>query len=132
MSYLIDTDIASAFLKGNGTVFNRFIQYGGGLYISAVSVAELYSWVYRAKSSASRIQGLSDLLLNVRLIDIDHEIARRAGEVQAGLRDRGLPMPGMDLLIASTALVHDLTLVTHNQKDFQNISDLRIEDWLGS
>src|SRR5579862_2201936 len=99
MSYLIDTDIASAFLKGNGAVFNRFIQYGGGLYISVVSVAELYSWVYRAKSSASRLQGLSDLLLNVGLIDVDHEIARRAGELQAGLRDRGLPMPGMDSLI---------------------------------
>jgi tRNA(fMet)-specific endonuclease VapC len=33
-------------------------------------------------------------------------------------------------MIASVALVHDLTLVTHNTKDFENIPDLRVEDWL--
>jgi len=34
------------------------------------------------------------------------------------------------LFIAATALVHDLTLITHNVKDFQHIPDLLIEDWL--
>jgi predicted nucleic acid-binding protein len=41
-------------------------------------------------------------------------------------------MPGMDLLIASAALVHDLTLATHNVRDYQNVLGLRIEDWLAS
>jgi tRNA(fMet)-specific endonuclease VapC len=36
----------------------------------------------------------------------------------------------MDLLIASVALVHDLTLVTHNTADYQNIPGLRLDDWL--
>jgi predicted nucleic acid-binding protein len=36
----------------------------------------------------------------------------------------------MDLLIAATALVYDLTLVTHNTRHFQGIPDLRLEDWL--
>jgi len=35
-----------------------------------------------------------------------------------------------DLLIASVALAHDLTLVTHNSADFPNIPNLRLEDWL--
>jgi tRNA(fMet)-specific endonuclease VapC len=33
-------------------------------------------------------------------------------------------------MIASVALVHDLTLVTHNTADFQQIPNLRLEDWL--
>ena len=33
-------------------------------------------------------------------------------------------------MIASTALVQDLTLVTHNTADFQYVSGLRLEDWL--
>jgi len=38
----------------------------------------------------------------------------------------------MDLLIASVALVYDLTLVTKNTADFQNIPGLRLDDWLRS
>jgi predicted nucleic acid-binding protein len=33
-------------------------------------------------------------------------------------------------MIAATALVHDLTLVTHNTKHFTPIPDLRLDDWL--
>lgn len=35
-----------------------------------------------------------------------------------------------DLMIASAAIVHDLTLVTHNTSDYQNIPKLRLADWL--
>ncbi len=34
------------------------------------------------------------------------------------------------MMIASVALVHDLTLVTHNTADYQNIPGLRLDDWL--
>jgi tRNA(fMet)-specific endonuclease VapC len=33
-------------------------------------------------------------------------------------------------MIGATALVHDMTLVTHNRRDFQRIPGLRIDDWL--
>jgi tRNA(fMet)-specific endonuclease VapC len=36
----------------------------------------------------------------------------------------------MDLMIASVALVHNLTLVTHNTADYQSIPGLRLDDWL--
>ena len=35
-------------------------------------------------------------------------------------------------MIASVALVHDLTLVTHNTCDFRHVPDLRLEDWLAA
>jgi predicted nucleic acid-binding protein len=41
MSFLIDTDIASAHLRDNRVVTGRFLQYTGQLYISTVSLAEL-------------------------------------------------------------------------------------------
>jgi tRNA(fMet)-specific endonuclease VapC len=41
-----------------------------------------------------------------------------------------MPGPTADLMIASVALVHNLTLVTHNTADFQNIPGLRLDDWL--
>ena len=50
--------------------------------------------------------------------------------MQAALLDAGRPAPGMDLMIAATALVHDLTLVTDNTRDFASIPGLRTVDWL--
>jgi predicted nucleic acid-binding protein len=35
-----------------------------------------------------------------------------------------------DLFIAATALVHGLTLVTHNTRHFQNLPGLEVADWL--
>ena len=42
----------------------------------------------------------------------------------------GTPAPVMDLLNAATALVHNLTLVTHNTQDYANILGLNLDDWL--
>ncbi len=48
MSFLLDTNICSAQIKGNKQVFNRFIQHGGRLHVSVVTVAELVIWALRA------------------------------------------------------------------------------------
>ncbi|MGD0464759.1 MAG: type II toxin-antitoxin system VapC family toxin [Tepidisphaeraceae bacterium] len=132
MNFLLDTNICSAYLKGDGRVFNRFIQHAGGLSVSAIVVAELYSWVYRAKTRPDRLQGLASLLSELQLIPVDHDVARRFGELRAALLDQGRPTPEIDLLIASTALSYDLTLVTHNVQDFSHLPGLRIEDWLSA
>ena len=54
MSFLIDTNICSAYLKdtrkGAGTVFSRFMQYTGQLHLSTVTLAELYTWALRSKA----------------------------------------------------------------------------------
>ena len=54
MSFLVDTDIGSVYLKGNGSVTNRFVQYGGRLNISTVTLGELFAWALRAKASPRR------------------------------------------------------------------------------
>ncbi len=129
MSFLLDTDICSAYLKGRHQVHGRFIQHGGRLHVSTVTVAELFSWVLRAKTSPDRLDGLLDLLDEFVVLDVTQDVARRFGEVRAGLLDRGRPTPNFDLLIGATALVHNLTLVTHNVQDFADIPNLTVADW---
>lgn len=130
MSFLIDTDICSAQLKGVGSVCNRFLQYGGRLHVSAVTVAELCSWAFRASAGRARIAGLNQMLTDVAILPIDEAVARKAGELRAGLLDQGKPIATPDLLIAATALVYDLTLVTHNVRHYTEVPGLQIEDWL--
>ena len=47
MSFLLDTDICSAYMKGNHQVWQRFMQYSGRLHVSPVTVGELYTWAFR-------------------------------------------------------------------------------------
>ncbi len=130
MSFLIDSDICSAHLKLRGPVTSRFLQYTGRLYISAVTVGELFAWALRAKAPPQRLQSLHDLLDDAVVLDVTEAVGRKFGEVRAGLLDAGKPAPDMDLLIAATALVHNLTLVTHNVRDFANVPGLDMIDWL--
>ena len=130
MRFLLDTNIISAFLKGDGRVFNRFIQHTGGLCTSVICAGELYSWVYRAKSSPARLHALEDVLSDLSLLPVDQAVSQSFGRVRAALLDQGHPTPGMDLLIACTALENDLTLVTENVRDFAHIPNLRFENWL--
>lgn len=131
VSFLLDTDICSAYMKGNHQVWQRFMQYSGRLHVSPVTVGELYTWALRAKAPPKRLQTLLDLLNDVIILDVTADVARTFGELRAGLLDAGQPTPDMDLLIAATALFHKFTLVTHNVQDFAHIPGLAIEDWLG-
>ena len=66
------------------------------------------------------------------ILDFDHTCAKRFGEVLGSLLRQGVSIPTADLMIGAVALVHDLTLVTNNTADFQNIPGLRLDDWLAS
>ena len=60
------------------------------------------------------------MLNDVTVLDVTEHVGRKLGELQAALFDAGKPAPETDLLIAATALVYDLTLVTHNVQDWLN------------
>jgi predicted nucleic acid-binding protein len=130
MSFLLDTDICSAYLKGNPDVQNRFIQYGGQLPVSVITVGELFSGVLSTRASTRLLTGLLAMLKDTTILDATYDVAYTFGVIRAPLLDRGLPAPGMDLMIAATALVHGLTLSTHNTQDYANIPGLSLVDWL--
>src|ERR1700693_5926696 len=121
MSFLLDTDTCSAHLKQKGNLTHRFLQHMSHLHVSVITVGELYTWALRAKAPSQRLQDLQDLLDDVQVLEVTEEIGRKFGEVRAGLFDAGTPVPEMDLMIAVTALVHNLTLVTHNIHDYANV-----------
>jgi tRNA(fMet)-specific endonuclease VapC len=130
LSFLLDTDTCSAYIKGNRLVFNRFVQYGGGLWTSTVTLGELFTWALRAQAPPRRLLDVQDLLNLVSVLDITPAVARRFGETRAALLDAGTPAPELDLLNAAVALVHGLTLVTHNTADYANVPGLVVADWL--
>jgi tRNA(fMet)-specific endonuclease VapC len=130
VSYLLDTDTCSIHLRTPSGLAARFQQYSGRLNISTVSVGELYVWAFRLKNSSRRFLQLQELFDEVAAVPFDLLCAEEFGKARASLMRHGINIPRVDLTIASVALAHDWTLVTHNTKDFERIPGLRLEDWI--
>jgi predicted nucleic acid-binding protein len=83
--------------------------------ISAVSVGELQAGVLMAREDAVRAQRLARLtalLSEAPIVPIEQSVATRYGELRAASRRR----PANDLWIAATALAHDFTLITADER----------------
>ena len=130
MSHLLDTNICAAHFRRPAGLAHRIIQYGGGLFIPTVVLAELYAGAYHVSNPAPLLLKIADLLNDVQVLSFDQDCAEQFGRVRGILLQQGISVPTADLMIASAALVHNLTLVTNNTADFQNIPGLRLDDWL--
>jgi tRNA(fMet)-specific endonuclease VapC len=130
MKFLLDTDICSAHMRRPAQLAHRFIQHTGQLAISSVTLANCIPAPTRHSQTARLLALISDVLQEVQVIDFDSACAEKFGQVRGALLQQGLSVPTADLMIASAALVHDLTLVTHNTADYQNVPGLRLNDWL--
>ena len=130
MTHLLDTNICSAHMRRPDGLAHYFFQYASRIAIPSVVLAELYAGAYK-HPNPSRLLGLiADLLQEVVVLDFDSVCAEQFGKTQGALLQKGIAVPVPDLMIASVALVYDLTLVTHNTADFRNIPGLRLDDWL--
>jgi tRNA(fMet)-specific endonuclease VapC len=130
MSFLLDTDICSAYLKNDPNVARRVMLHFGGLHVSVITVGELLTWALRAKAPASRLQGVRDLLSASTIHEVDHAVAEKFAETRAALLDQGLVVGEMDLFNAAVALVHQFTMVTHNTADYASVPGLALDDWM--
>lgn len=131
MSFLLDTNILSAHLRRPAGLAHRFFQYSGRLFTSSICLGELYVWAFARPEPTPMLTAIEQLLqYEVSVIDFDQDCAKQFGVVRAGLRRQGIEVNTTDLMIASVALVYDLTLVTNNTADFQNIPGLQLVDWL--
>jgi tRNA(fMet)-specific endonuclease VapC len=130
MSLLLDTDTCSYYLKNDPAVVGRVLLHYGSLNLSVITVGELLTWALRAKAPPERLQGVRDLVKGSNVLEVTLPVVEKFGEIRAGLLDRGLTVGPIDLLNAATALVHGVTLVTHNVKDYANIPGLTLDDWV--
>jgi len=130
MQYLLDTSICVFFLRGK-LKLDEIIKEKGteNCFISEITVFELR---YGAENSdnPTKSHKAVDLFVNgISIIPIVGSIKKYAKE-KVRLRRLGKPMHDeFDLLIGVTAIENKLTLVTDNESDFQNLNDIKIENW---
>lgn len=134
LQYLLDTNVLSETRKKQAN--ERVISFlsaaePSALYISVLSLGELRKGVSlkmrtdadAAKRLGSWVDGL-ELSFGERILGVDAPIARQWGELSAQ-RSR----PVIDTLLAATALVHKLTLVTRNISDVDDLGVKLLDPW---
>ena len=136
MSYLLDTNVLSELRrkKPNAGVVAWFSKRpASALYLSVLTLGEIHKGVEVAVDTERRA-ALSDWIdvdlpafFTGRLLPIDARVADRWGRLMAEAKR---PIPAIDSLLAATAALHGLTMVTRNEKDFSNLGIEVINPWV--
>ena len=128
MNYLIDTNIISEVRKGRRCNPNVASWYksidDASLYLSVLVMGEIRTGIekIRSKDNAQAV-ALENWLVAVdkafgeRILTVDRAVASEWGRLNASR-----PLPVIDSLLAATAKVHRMTLVTRNTSDIANLN----------
>lgn len=130
MNYLIDTDILIYSLKGKENVLENFKAHRD--YPKSISVITYGELIYGARKSQyteKNFASVKRLMEIFPIINIGPSIMDTFGVLKAKMENNGNIIDDMDLITGSTALAHNLILVTNNIKHFEKIEGLHMENW---
>lgn len=125
---LLDTSLAVEMRDRNGVVLDRLAGLGGPLVLSVISLVELEGGVHaRPALRAVRRKRIDVMLESLLVLAFDRECAAAYERIVAvlGFSRRKI----VDRMIAATAVVHDLPLITLNGADFREVPGLALEVW---
>jgi tRNA(fMet)-specific endonuclease VapC len=98
--------------------------------ISTIVLAELYKGAYCSQKVIKNLTTIENFIDLVEVVDFDLDAAVEFGKIQSELRLIGKPTGLMDAAIAAIARSRQDIIVTANVRDFENIPNLQIENWL--
>jgi tRNA(fMet)-specific endonuclease VapC len=126
MKYLVDSDWIIDALIGVPAAVNALIQLNpDGLAVSIIAVGEVYEGAHSFSDPQAELAKYRKYLAGFTTLGISEPVMVTFSTIRASLRRQGLLIPDLDLLIAATAITHDLTLLTRNTRHFQRIPDLK-------
>lgn len=131
ITHLLDTSICSQPLKRQPilTVLQRWDRLGAGAAMSVVCLAEIEWGLHKLASERRWLGYRNDILPSLQALLPDRVAWSRFAVMKARQHALGRPVHDLDLLIAATAVCHDLILATLNSRHFAAIEGLRWEDW---
>ncbi len=127
MTHLIDSDWVADWLKGYRAAVQLLSSLPqDGLAISIITYAEVYEGIYFGRNPEQHEAIFRQFLRGVTVLPISRAVARRFAHVRGTLRAQGQLILEPDLLIAATALTHQLTLATRNRSHFERVPGLML------
>jgi tRNA(fMet)-specific endonuclease VapC len=130
--HMLDTNICIYVLKNHSAALRRKFRDCGDLCISVVTWAELCFGVENGTPALkeSRWVQLDAFTRLLPVLAMDEPVGVCYGRVRAHLKKEGTPIGNNDLFIAAHALSLGATLVTNNQREFNRVPELVVENWV--
>lgn len=130
MTHLLDTNACIAVMRGHPAVCQRMQSHvPSDLGLSTVTLFELLAGAERCRDPERERARIHLLCEPLHLVPFDGAAALEAARVRWLLESRGKCIGPYDLQLAGQAVALDLTLVTHNTREFRRVPGLRWEDW---
>ena len=137
--FLIDTNVLSEYNKPGGpdAGVKRWLENTDRQmqHVSVMTLAEIQKGIELlapGKRSSELEEWFSKDLeawFAGRVLSVDRRVAARWASLVAQGSRAGRPLPTVDSLIAATALVYELTIVTRNTKDFSGSGVITMNPW---
>jgi toxin FitB len=137
VAYLIDTCALSEFTKPrpspNVEAWFRSVV-DGAEFVSVLTIGELEKGIAKLRASRRRasfeawLAALRDRF-GERVLPIDEPVAIEWGRISARAELAGKPVPVVDGMLAATAVVHGLTIVTRNSSDIARTGAPIVDPW---
>ncbi|NEO55753.1 MAG: type II toxin-antitoxin system VapC family toxin [Okeania sp. SIO3B5] len=131
MRYLLDTNVIVRYLNRRSTLIRDRLKQVAvkDMFVCSVVKAELFYGANKSNNPAQTLLRQKEFLSEFISLDFDDKSAEVYGIIRANLEKKGTPVGSNDLQIAAIAMANNLTLVTHNTREFERIDGLIYEDW---
>jgi tRNA(fMet)-specific endonuclease VapC len=131
VKYLLDTNICIRYLNRRiPSVIARFhATPEEEIVVCSVVRAELLSGALKSQDVARTLVRQRAFIERFISLPFDDSAAEFYAHIRANLERGGTPIGSNDMLIAAIAMANELTVVTHNTREFGRIAGLKIDDW---
>lgn len=131
MTYLLDTNVCIRYLQGRSDNVVKQMQRTqvSDIVVCSVVKAELFYGAARSNDPAHSLAIQKKFLDQFVSLPFDDKAAEVYGEIRATLAKAGTLIGPNDMLIAAIALANNVTLVTHNVREFDRVVNLSLVDW---
>lgn len=132
-AWMLDTNTLSDLIRNpRGTLVQRLSAIAPDALCTSIVVACELRFGARRKGSQVLTQRVEQLLDTLTVLPLDEPADEHYADIRAELERAGTPIGSHDLFIAAHARSRDMTLITHNMREFTGVPGLRVEDWLAA
>ena len=130
--YFLDSNTCIYFLKGMyPSILEELRQRRPEeIKIPAIVKAELLLGVEKSKQKKKNFELYSKFFEPFEIISFDNKSAILYAKIRASLEEKGKIIGPNDILIAAIVMANNGILVSHNTKEFKQVSGLQLVDWV--